>query len=78
MTRVVPTGHRGDPPCAAAGHEYETFTVLIRHDKTVGTAAGGGCEVPLYVVLNSINLETTKPGNTTSRSDRRTGATPTS
>ena len=46
-----------------AGHEYASFTVQIRHDKTVGTGACGGCEVPLYIYVNSIRVVTPAPAN---------------
>jgi len=40
------------------GNEYYSFTLRIRHDKTVGTGACGGCTTPLYLVFNRINVVT--------------------
>jgi hypothetical protein len=40
------------------GTEYYAFALRIRHDKTVGTGACAGCDVPLWIVFNSINVVT--------------------
>ncbi len=41
--------------------EYFSFTLIIRHDKTVGTEACAGCEVPMTLILNSVNVTTPVP-----------------
>lgn len=48
------------PPASAqdltAGVEYFDFNVLIPHAKTVGIGSCAGCDVPVCLVLNSINV----------------------
>jgi hypothetical protein len=50
------------PPSAladlAGGQEYFSFNVLINHLKTVGTGLCDGCQTPVCIVFNSINLTT--------------------
>ena len=41
-----------------AGQEYYTFTRTINHAKTVGTAACGGCEVPVCIFLSRVHVAT--------------------
>ena len=38
------------------GVEYFDFNILINHTKTVGTGSCAGCDVPVCIVLNSINV----------------------
>lgn len=38
--------------------EYFSFNLVIRHDRTVGTDACGGCEIPIVLVLNALKLTT--------------------
>src|SRR5580765_3700898 len=40
------------------GVEYYSFTLRIRHDKTVGTGACAGCGTPMYITLNSLKVTT--------------------
>jgi hypothetical protein len=40
----------------AGGTEYFDFNLLINNVKTVGTGACTGCQVPVCIVLNSINV----------------------
>jgi len=46
-----------------AGVEYYSFTLRIRHDKTVGAGSCAGCDQPLAIVLNSINVTTDTPAS---------------
>lgn len=54
---------RENAPDLIAGTEYFSFMMLIRHDKTVGAGACAGCDTPLAIVLNSIKLIWSAPGN---------------
>ena len=45
------------------GVEYYSFTITIRHDKTVGTGACAGCGSTMYILLNSIKVTTSDPYN---------------
>jgi hypothetical protein len=38
--------------------EYFSFNAVVNNAKTVGAGACGGCEVPVCIVFNSINLTT--------------------
>jgi len=40
----------------AAGTEYFAFHLSLEHAKTVGTGSCAGCETPVCIVLNSINI----------------------
>jgi hypothetical protein len=39
-----------------AGLEYYSLTVVIFHDKTVGTRSCGGCNVPMGIWFNSVKV----------------------
>jgi len=40
------------------GNEYYSFTLRIRHDKTVGTGACAGCSAAIYLTFNSLKVTT--------------------
>ena len=50
------------PPSAlqnlVGGQEYFSFNVLVNNLKTVGTGSCGGCQTPVCIVFNSVNLTT--------------------
>jgi hypothetical protein len=46
------------PAFLTSGVEYFSFALTIRHDKTVGAGACGGCDVVMWLVFNSVNLTT--------------------
>ena len=50
------------PPTAlvtlAAGQEYVTGSLVIDHAKTTGTGACAGCDQPVCIVLDNLNLTT--------------------
>lgn len=43
--------------------EYFSFNLSIRHDKTVGSDACPGCEIPISLILNAVKLTTPVPAN---------------
>jgi hypothetical protein len=49
---VAPT----DATFLGGGVEYYDFTLTINNTKTVGTGSCAGCNVPVCIVLNSINV----------------------
>jgi hypothetical protein len=46
-----------------SGQEYFSFTLRIRHDRTVGDGACSGCEVPMVVYFSFLKLTATVPQN---------------
>jgi hypothetical protein len=48
-----------------AGTEYFAFHVSVNHAQTVGTGSCAGCETPVCIVLNSINI--VREGGTAAR-----------
>jgi len=55
MVKAVPPSSAAP---IAAGAEYFSFALRIRHERTVGDGACAGCEQPMAIILNSINLTT--------------------
>jgi len=55
MAEAVPTTSLQS---LTTGVEYYSFTLRIRHDKTVGTGACAGCGTPIYITLNSLKVTT--------------------
>jgi hypothetical protein len=55
------------PPSNAAtlfaGIQYFSFSLTIRHDKTVGAGACGGCDVPIFLIFNRIHVVTPVPAS---------------
>jgi hypothetical protein len=47
-----------NPQSLQQGIEYYAFTLRIRHDKTVGAGACGGCDVRVWLYLDGINVVT--------------------
>ena len=47
----------------SAGTEYFMGTVQINHARTIGTGSCPGCDVPVCLVLASLNVVTTANGN---------------
>ena len=62
MVSAVPTD---GVQSLSAGSEYHSFTIRIRHDKTAGEGACGGCDVPLGIIFNSVNVTTALNANNT-------------
>jgi hypothetical protein len=56
---VPPAG----PQDLAGGQEYYSFSLLIDHQKTVGTASCGGCTSAACLNLISINVKTADLAN---------------
>ena len=61
MGVAVPVGFEA---ALTAGIEYASFTVRIRHDKTVGTGACAGCQLPMFIAINRIDVVTPDPLST--------------
>lgn len=53
-------GPSDGPGPADQGTEYYAFKITIDHEKTVGTGACAGCEIPVCIVFNQIVLR--QPG----------------
>jgi len=55
------------PPASLAtltsGVEYFSFSLTIRHDKTVGVGACVGCDVPVSLVFSQLHVVTPVPAN---------------
>lgn len=48
-------------PTLDGTREYFAFTLRVTHDRTVGDGACGGCQLPLRIILDSINVVTPVP-----------------
>ncbi len=53
---AIPAG--SEIPLNADGTEYWVFRISINHQKTAGTGACAGCDIPACIVLNECKLQT--------------------
>jgi hypothetical protein len=58
----------------SGGQEYFSFNLALTGAKTVGTGACGGCQTPVCLVFNSINLTTPILANNIKLSGSESGA----